>query len=159
MSTNEQPLTSSRNNGNNPVSRSTVSGEYYLCSKAVIEHFPNLERSKPFKSGYEHDKEDEYYIVLTENFGAISKYYDEVIQPFNQKSTIDDIDFWLRECCASQLDASSITKKECRELGVFVAIERELNLTNERNRAYAIFSISQAYGLTPIEFINKIAQR
>lgn len=128
--------------------------EYYLCSKAVTEHFPDLEKSKPFTSGYNGDKE-EHYIVSTVNFELIKKYYDEVIEPYNEKSNVS-IDFWIRCCCSSLLDASSITKKECRELGIFVAIENKLNLTNETNRAYAIFSMAETYGNTPIEFINNI---
>lgn len=133
--------------------------QYFLCSAAVIEHFPRLKKSKPFKSGYEYDKDDVYFIVATENFDAIAKYYDEVIEPFNEKSTIKDIDFWLRECTNSKVEEAPkgcITK--CKEYGVFGAIENIWNLTNEENRAFCIFRMSEYYGLNPIEFINKIAR-
>lgn len=131
--------------------------KFYLCSSAVIEHFQTLERSKPFKSGYDHDKDDVYYVIATENFDTIAKYYDEVIEPFNQKSTIDDIDFWLRECADSNVDNAPkgcITK--CSIKGVFRTIENIWNLTSEKNRAFCIFRMSEYYGLTPIEFINKL---
>lgn len=52
---------------------------FYLCSSAVIEHFPSLERSKPFKSGYEHDKEDVYYIIATYEWEQLFDYYERVI--------------------------------------------------------------------------------
>lgn len=130
---------------------------YFLCCSAVIEHFPYLEKSKPFKSGYSYDYEDLYFVIATNDFESIEKYYDEVIKPFNQKSNVADIDFWLRECCDSQLDAAPkgcITK--CKAFGIFKAIENVWNLTNEKNRAFAIYKMSEYYGITPIEFVNRI---
>ena len=130
---------------------------YFLCSSAVIEHFPYLEKSKPFKSGYSYNYEDLYFVIATNDFESIEKYYDEVIKPFNQKSNVADIDFWLRECCDSQLDAAPkgcITK--CKAFGIFKAIENVWNLTNEKNRAFAIYKMSEYYGITPIEFVNRI---
>lgn len=145
---------------NQPLQQTAVSGgAYFLCSKSVIEHFPNLVKSKPFKSGFDFEKEDEFYIIETNEFDVIEKYYMNVIKPFNEKSNISDIDFWLRECCDSQLELpkkGSITK--CRRLGFFAAISQIWNLTNAKNQAYAIFKMSDYYGLNPIEFVNRVVR-
>ena len=130
---------------------------YFLCSSAVIEHFPNLEKSKPFKSGYSFDYEDLYFVIATTDFESIDKYYKEVIEPFNEKSNVADIDFWLRECCQSLMnDAPKGCIKKCETYGIFIAIENVWNLTNEKNRGFAIFKMSEYYGINPIEFVNRI---
>jgi hypothetical protein len=134
------------------------SSSYFLCSVAVVEHFPNLTRSDSFKSGYEWDKDD-YFIISTEYFKAIDEYYNSVIIPFNEKSTVDDIDFWLREICDSQLnDAPRNCIMNCKRYGVFRAIEKIYGLTAERNIAYAIFKMANNCGLNPIEFIKKVSK-
>lgn len=130
---------------------------YFLCSSAVIDHFPNSVRSNPFKSGYDFDKEEKYYILATMNFEEYEKYYDEVIEPFNQKSNVSDIDFWLRECCDSQVNqAPKGCLIKCKTLGIFKAIENVYGLTNEKNRAYAIFKMAEYYGIDPIKFVGKV---
>jgi hypothetical protein len=135
-----------------------MKNEYYLCSSAVIEHFPDLKKSKPFKSGYSFENDEKYYVIETDSHDAIKKYYDSVIQPYNAKSNVS-IDFWTREICNSQIDEAKrgcLTK--CRQHGVFVAIENLWNLTKENNRAYAIFRMAEYYALNPIEFINKVGK-
>lgn len=136
-----------------------MASAYYLCSKSVIEHFPNIVKSKPFQSGFEFEEEDEFYIIETDEFDVIEKYYTNVIEPFNEKSNVSDIDFWLRECCDSQLEQTkkgSITK--CRRLGVFSAISEIWNLTNAKHQAYGIFKMAEYYGLNPIEFIERVVR-
>jgi hypothetical protein len=130
--------------------------EYFLCSKEVIRHFPNLKKSKPFESGYSFDRDEEYFVVATDDYKSIEKYYKNVIEPFNEKSNVDDLDFWLREVCNSQLDdAERGCLSECKSNGIFVAIEHIWMLTNEKNRAYAIYKMSEFYNLNPIQFVNK----
>lgn len=130
--------------------------KYLLCSKPVIDIFTPAVYSKPFKSGYDFDK-DEFYFVALLDCDAVEKYYNEIVEPFNEKSDEPDIDFWTRECCAGSMDVTKITIKNARKNGLFVEIERKLNLTNEKNRALVIHNLSAKYGLTPIELINKIA--
>ena len=130
---------------------------FYLCSKAVIEHFIDVEHSKPFKSGYKHDLDDEYYVALL-NFDKVEEYFINVIEPFNVKNHNDIIDFWCRECVAGQMDVSKITLKGAKQNGLFVEIEQKLGLTNEKNRAMTIFNLSEKYNCTPIELINKIVK-
>lgn len=130
---------------------------YFLCSSDVIKHFPNSVRSIPFKSGYDYDKEDRYYILATQNFEEYEKYYNEVIEPFNQKSNVDDIDYWLRECCNNQLtDSPKGCLTKCKTYGIFYAIENIYGLTNEKNRAFAIFKMAEYYGIDPIEFVGRV---
>jgi hypothetical protein len=132
---------------------------YYLCSAAVVEHFPNLKRSLPFDSGYDHDRNDVYYVIATDDFHNIERYYNEVIEPFNEKSTVADIDFWLRECCDSQLDPSPIgCDVKCKRHGIFLAIEKMWNLSNESNRAFAIYKMAERCVLNPIGFVNRVAR-
>lgn len=143
----------------NPMLAEVRSITYYLCSAEVVKHFPDLERSKPFKSGYEHDTEDVYFIIGTYEYEKLFDYYERVIAPFNEKSNVDDIDYWLRECTDSQIDEAPkgcITK--CRAYGIFRAIEAVWNLTNEKNRAFAIHKMSEYYGLTSIEFVNRVVK-
>jgi hypothetical protein len=103
--------------------------------------------------------EDVYFIIGTYEYEKLFDYYERVIAPFNEKSNVDDIDYWLREICNSQLDEAPkgcITK--CRGNGVFRAIENVWGLTNEKNRAFAIHKMSEYYGLTPIEFVNRVVK-
>jgi hypothetical protein len=130
---------------------------YFLCSSAVIEHFPGCVRSIPFKSGYDFDGDDKYYILATTDFEKFEKYYNEVIQPYNEKSNVDDIDYWLRECCTSQLDnAPKDCLTKCKTYGIFKAIENIYGLTNEKNRAFAVFKMAEYYGIDPIEFVGRV---
>lgn len=128
---------------------------YFLCSAAVIEHMKPDEVSKPFKSGYEGDNDLHYVAVL--DFQKVDDYYKTVIESFNEKSNVPDIDFWCRECVHGSMDASRMTLSGAKKLGLFVEIERKTDLTNERNRAMVIYNMAETFGCTPIELINKIA--
>jgi hypothetical protein len=134
----------------------SIKYSYFLCSKVVIEHFPNNEHSKPFKSGYSYDLEYEYYVALLD-WLEIEKYYKEVIEPFNLKSHVE-IDFWCRECAPGQIDISKITLSSARKNGLFVEAENKTRLTNEKNRAMIIFNLAEKFNCTPIELINKIVK-
>lgn len=133
------------------------SSTYFLCSKALIEHFPEVEYSKPFKSGYNHDFEDEYYVAIL-NWPDIEGYWENIINPYNERSKVADIDFWCRECVPGQMDVSKITLSECRLNGLFVEIEAKIGLTSEKNRAMTIFNLAEKFNCTPIQFINKIVR-
>lgn len=129
---------------------------YYLCSQAVIDFANPTEVSKPFKSGYEWD-DDVYYVALID-FENVEKHYNEVIQPFNEKSAEPDIDFWCRECVSGTMEDALISLKKANEKGFFVEIENKLNLTNERNRAMIICNMAQNRGISPVELINKMLE-
>jgi hypothetical protein len=135
-----------------------TASEYYLCSKSIIEHFPDLPKSKPFKSGYDWDSEN-YYIAAIDDFSSIEKYFKEVIEPFNEKSNVN-IDFWLYECASSLIEQPKNYpyQSECKKRGVFVTVENVFGVTKERNIAYAIYKMSEYYGLNPIQFANKIGK-
>jgi hypothetical protein len=130
---------------------------YYLCSQAVVDHFPTIEKSKPFKSGYDWDEEQCYIILAsTSEFEKIERFYEDIYEQFDQESK-NLFPFWLRECCDSQLsDLRRGCLTSCRSFGVFTTIENIWGLTNESNRAYAIYKMARWYGLNPIEFINRI---
>jgi len=128
---------------------------YFLCSSSVIEHFPKFEHSKPFKSGYTFDKDDYYYIAVID-IDRVSNYSVDVIEPFNEKSNIQNIDFWCRECVGGTMDASKITIAGMKRKGVFVEIEDKTSLTTEYNQAMVIFNLSRKYNCTPIELIEKV---
>ena len=119
---------------NDNLISSNLSGvQYFLCSHSVEEHFPDCEKSIAFKSGYDFDGDELYYILATTDFEKIKKYYQEVIEPFNEKSNISYIDFWLRECCSSLLDdAPNGCLAKCKKYGIFKAIENIYGLTNEK---------------------------
>ena len=122
---------------------------YFLCSESVVKYFPNEQKSKPFKSGYENDEEN-YYVMLLD--------FEEVKSIFSIFGTKEKSYFWCRECTLGSIDVSKITIKNCRKNGLFAEIENETNLTTERNIAICIYNLSQKYNCTPIEFINKIAK-
>lgn len=130
---------------------------YYLCSKAVIDFFKPFYVSKPFKSGYEYDKDDENFVAWL-NFEDIEKHYNEVVEPYN--SNLDagtEIDFSANECVPGQIDVSKINLKDAKKSGFWIEIEKKIGLTKENNRAMTIFNLSEREGITPIELINKIA--
>lgn len=127
---------------------------YFLCSEYVVECFPSLIKSKPFKSGFEYDNECNYYvIILTDN------EYKEIEDYYNGKVDDCDVDnFWLKEITPGTMDVKGITLKGIREHGLFMEIANILDLTTEKNQALSIFNLSEKYNCTPIEFINKIAK-
>lgn len=121
--------------------------EYYLCSKSVVEKFKPIEVSKPFKSGYEYDQEDEYFVAWL-NFEEVEKFY---------KENEDDLhDFFCNECVSGQMDVSKISIKNAKKVGFWVEIENKLNLTLDKNRAMIICNMAQEKGITLVELINKL---
>ncbi|CCG99822.1 hypothetical protein FAES_1812 [Fibrella aestuarina BUZ 2] len=129
--------------------------EFYLCSATVIEHLQPKIVSKPFRSGYDSDKDTRYYVAQFDYQDAKS-YYKGVIEPFNEKSRVH-CNFWFRTCSRGHIDVSQITMTNCRRLGLFVAIEQAVNLTQPQNIAIAIGELADKFNCSPIEFINKIA--
>jgi len=129
--------------------------EYFLCSKEVIKAFPEMEHSKPFRSGYDFELDEDYYIALLD-LDKIEKYYNDNIKPNNDDTNNSYIDFWCRECVPGQMDVSKITLKGAKTKGLFVEIENKIGLTTGRNEAMTIYNLSEKYKCTPIEFINKI---
>lgn len=124
--------------------------EYFLCSKAVIDYFPDVEKSKPFKSGYRFDKGDCYYVAVID-FPKVDSFYKA-----NEERLLLE-DFWCRECHAGSMEVDKITIAGCKRNGLFKEIENKIGLTTERNQAMTIYNLSQKYNCTPIEFINRIA--
>lgn len=124
---------------------------YFLCSKSVVDHMKPTEVSNPFKSGYDWDK-DEMYFVAKINFKKAKKLYG--------KSTEDEQDvFWCRELVSGTMDVSKITLSGIRKNGLFLEIERKIGLTASRNVAMTVKNLSEKFNATPIEFINKIAKQ
>ncbi len=133
--------------------------QYYLCSSAVIEHFPDIIKSKPIKNGYiNRNCEEICYVIAIKNFHEISKYYTKVIKPFNDLSNVP-INFWLRICEDSNIQDFSLNSvKSIADFNkkLFLEIENIYNVTSEKNIAYAIYKIAKAYGMNPIQFVNKV---
>jgi len=130
-----------------------VKCEYYLCSEVVNSLFKPFEASKPFQSGYDFDKRRFYYVAWL-NFEEVEKYYNEVVKPHNDRSD-NQIDYWCRECSGGTMEVSKISMKSAKKNGLFVEIENKIGLTNSENRAYTIKELSNRYGCTPVELINK----
>lgn len=136
--------------------------QYYLCSSAVIQHFPDIIKSKPIKcDGYinRNCHKEIYYVIAIKNFHQISNYYTKVIEPFNNLSNVP-INFWLRICEDSNIpdfDLNSVKSITDFNKRLFLEIENIYNVTSEENIAYAIYKIAKAYGMDPIQFINKIS--
>lgn len=121
---------------------------FFICSQEVIDAFPDSEHSKPFKSGFENDDDDNYVALL--DFEKVEKYY-------NQLPEDKQDNFWCKECVAGTMDVSKISISGARKNGLFVEIENKTRLTTERNRAMIVYNLSQKYKCTPIELINKIS--
>lgn len=128
---------------------------YFLCSQAVIDRFPEAERSKPFKSGYR-DDDDKYYVALLD-FEEADKHYREVVEPNNDDEDRNYIDYWLRGCAPGLMDISKIRLVRALKNGLFVEMEMKTGLTKETNRALMIYELAKKFNCTPIELINKIA--
>jgi hypothetical protein len=118
---------------------------YFFCSESVIGHFKPFEVSKPFKSGYDWDK-DNYYIAWL-NFEECEKFYKEVLK--------EETDFFLWEFCPGTMDVSNISMRSAKNSGLLSEIEEKIGLTVERNIAMTIHNLSQKHNCTPVELINK----
>lgn len=130
--------------------------QYFLCSQTVVEHFQPKEVSKPFRSGYGFDKSQYYVAVL--DFTEVGKYYREVIEPYNENTKGEEIDFWLYECTEGSMDVTKITLNGAKKKGLFVEMEEKTNLCKETNRAMMINGSTRYHGYeTPIHFINRVA--
>ncbi|WP_418360156.1 hypothetical protein [Sphingobacterium detergens] len=143
---------------------------YVLCSQGVVDAFPDLVRSTPFKSGYEFDKNNEYYIVEIESFDPIEV---EFVKRVAGEDTKVDSDFWAYEICDSLVSLEpvdpieteegeehfipeEITLEDCRSLGLFAAIEQFLSLSTEQNRAFALYKLAEKYQCSAIELVNQL---
>lgn len=89
------------------VSNST----YFICSKKVIDFALPTEVSKPFKSGYCKDDDDNYIAVL--DFETCELHY-------NQLSDDEQDDFWLQELVSGTTGLACL--KTNRQ---FIGIEKE----------------------------------
>jgi hypothetical protein len=122
---------------------------YFLCSKSVVDRMNPTEVSKPFKSGYDWEKDEKYFIAKL-NFKEAKKLYG--------KMTEDEQDvFWCRELVGGTMDVSKITLSGAKKNGLFVEIEQKIGLTAGRNIAMTVHELSEKFNCNPIEFINKIA--
>lgn len=129
--------------------------EYYLCSEVVANNFKPFEISKPFQSGYSFDRRKWYYVAWL-NFNEVEKYYKEIVEPHNSKSEpAKQIDFWLEECVLGSMNVLEINLKAAKKNGLFVEIENQLSITKNNNRAMTIANLSQRFGITPVQLINK----
>lgn len=120
---------------------------YFLCSKAVVDFINPTKVSKPFKSGYSFDKDEDYFVAVFD-FNIINERYNNLTED-------ESVDFWCKEIVPGTMDVSSITLKGIKEWGLLMQIEMKLNLTSIRNIAMVIYNLSEKYNCTPIEFINK----
>ena len=129
--------------------------EYYLCSEVVESLFKPFEVSKPFQSGYTFDKRKFYYVAWL-NLNEVQNYYTEKVQPHNEKAEpAKQIDFWLEECVLGSMNVLEINLKAAKKNGLFVEIENQLSITKDNNRAMTIANLSQRFGITPVQLINK----
>ncbi|WP_321331856.1 hypothetical protein [uncultured Bacteroides sp.] len=119
--------------------------EYFICSKAVINVFPECEKSKPIKTGYE---EDENIFVAVLDFDKVKLIY-------NSLDEIHQDDFWCQEIVGGTMNVAKIHLTNIRKNGIFKEIENILCLTNVNNRAMCIHQLCEKYGRNPIELANK----
>lgn len=120
---------------------------YFVCSEAIIKAFPDVKKSKSFKSGYDWE-DDNYYVALLD--------FDQVEKHYNSLSEESQDEFWCRECVPGQMDVSKITISGAKKYGLFREIEMKIGLTSEHNRAMTIHNLAERFNCTPIEFINKL---
>lgn len=123
--------------------------DYYLCTSEFVDLIKPAEVSKPFKSGYNHDKDDLYYVAVVD-FDEANTYYE------SHKKQLEGKSFWCRECVPGTMDVSKISVAGIKRNGLFKEIEYKIGLTTEYNVAMTIFNLSHKYNCNPIEFINKI---
>lgn len=122
---------------------------YFLCSKAVVDFAKPTEVSKPFKSGYQHDKEENYFVAVLD-FDKMEEHYDKLTEDEQDK-------FWLKELTPGLMDVSTLSIKLMKENGLFFEIERKIGLTSTRNQAMTIHNLSEQFGCSPVEFINRVS--
>jgi len=123
--------------------------DYFLCSQEVIDAFPDCEHSRPFKSGFKNDDDNNYVAILD---------FDKVEQLYNQLPEDEYNNFWCRECVAGQMDVSKFTLSAMRKNGIFEEILCKLDLATAKNQAMTIFNLAKKFNCTPIQLINKISK-
>lgn len=74
---------------------------YFLCSKAVVEQFKPQEVSKPFKSGYEFEKEEEYFVAQLD-YAKVRRYYKEHVERLKKKPFLTAVIFGHGKLCLAQ---------------------------------------------------------
>ena len=119
---------------------------YFLCSQEVVDHFKDAKKSKPFKSGYDWDKTNNYYVAVLD-FHECEKHYNKIEHMDNQ--------FSLWECVQGTMDHNKIKITNAKKNGLFKEIGNILDLSAERNLAMIVRNFADQYDLDPIEFINK----
>lgn len=120
---------------------------YYLCSEAVINAFPELKHSKPFKSGFKDDS-DIYYIAILD-FDTIEDWY-------NKLGEEEQDEVLCQELVSGTMCVDDITLAGMRKNGIFWEIADKIFLTATRNQTMTLYNLSCKYFCTPIELINKI---
>jgi hypothetical protein len=125
------------------------SSTFFICGEKVIQAFPECEHSKPFKSGFENDDDNNYVALLD---------FEKVEQHYNQLPEDEQDDFWCRECVPGQMDVSKFTLSGMRKNGIFAEIRWKLDLTATRNQAMTIFNLAEKFNCTPLQLINKIVR-
>jgi hypothetical protein len=125
---------------------------YFYCSKPVIDNFKPFQVSKPFKSGYQFDKNDEFFVAWL-NFDEVKKYYENIIDTSEENLT-----FFAWECIPGYIDVSRVNLKAAKREGLCLEIERKTGLTTEKNVAMTIYNLSEREGINPLELINKISK-
>lgn len=141
---------------------------YYYVSEDVIVAFPDLEKSKPFKSGYDFDKDCNYYIAKINDFSEIEEFYNngESLDNFFAYELVDShvdlkyTDFY--EDTDDGVGFDVVIEFDFEEIenhnGVLSAIEETLSLTKEQNIAYVFWKLSNKHNINPIEMANKYFQ-
>jgi hypothetical protein len=138
------------NHVSQPLNMGGVSGStFFLCSQKVVDFAKPVNMSKPFKSGWKHDEDSNYFIAVL-NFEEIETHY-------NQLSDDEQADFWLQEIVGGTMDISKLKLKYLKENGVFFEIGNIIGLTTTKNQAMTLFNLAEKFNCNPIELINKIA--
>jgi len=132
----------------NGIREVKVAKYYFLCSQSVIGIMNPVEVSEPFKSGYDYDKEDNYFIAVLD--------FEKVEEQYNKLPEEQQDYFWCRELVPGTMDVSNMTIEGIKRNGLFNEIERKTGLTTERNQAMAIHNLSKKYNCSPITFIGRI---
>lgn len=130
---------------------------YYYVSEEVINAFPELEKSKPFKSGYGFDKYKNYYVAIINDFSVIEEYYNKnKTKDFFAYEIVDSlVSLTYYDCLDEDEEQLELCLEDLNDYGVLNAIENTLDLTKEKNVAYVFYKLSQKYNLNPIELANK----
>lgn len=132
----------------NVIREVKVVKNYYLCSQSVIGIMNPVEVSNQFKSGYDYDKEDNYFIAVLD--------FEKVEEQYNKLPEEQQYYFWCREIVPGTMDVSNITIEGIKRNGLFKEIELKTGLSTERNQAMVIHNLSKKYNCSPIAFIGRI---